>query len=110
VSGDQARDGLEPCPRDDLVERLREPDMHDQQCPFRTHCYCSDSAPHDNVQDDLRLEAAKRIEADQSSLNTMAGRIEALEEALAEAREALLCANQNYSAQRVDAALRGEQP
>jgi hypothetical protein len=44
-----------------LVERLREPDSHDPSCPFLHHCYC-DGAPHDNVQDDDKLEAAALIE------------------------------------------------
>jgi hypothetical protein len=62
----QIRDGLEPCPRDELVERLR---------IIRGNQF----TPNEN---DLVATAITRIEANQSSLDTMGGRIEELEEEL----------------------------
>lgn len=47
----------------DIVDRLREPDRHDPKCPFKTHCYCDDGAPHDIVQHPYAIEAADEINA-----------------------------------------------
>lgn len=47
----------------DLVGRLREPDSHDPACPFRDRCYCDSAASHDNVMDDLKLDAADLIQS-----------------------------------------------
>jgi hypothetical protein len=62
-------------PERELIERLREPDTHDPACPFRLRCYCDEGSPHDNVQDDDKLEAADTIEA-------LLSRVDKLEEAL----------------------------
>lgn len=61
-----------------LVERLREPDWHNPNCPFDKHCYCGDDenpSPHDKVRHPDGLEAADFID-------TQAARILELEGAL----------------------------
>jgi hypothetical protein len=117
-TGDQARDGLEPCPRDELVRRLGE------SAKMLADFAVQEERPTltgfgINLLHSSIVRAIGRIEADQSSLDTMAGRIEALADNLervtnaaenlagelrdpgTEALSAIYCAR---------AALRGERP
>lgn len=55
----------------DLIERLRQPDWHDPECPFKVHCHCGgddEPPPHDHVRHPDAIEAADRIEALEKAL------------------------------------------
>lgn len=117
-TNDQARDGLEPCPRDELVRRLQQ--LARQQADGTD--FHNGRALH--AEDTMYWKAAKRIEADQSSLDTMAGRIEDDAETIARLREALerftgqavfdphtrRVSVDEFVVEKARAALRGEQP